>query len=433
MWLYALDLRQLPADPERDQAFKERAQALQGIRHFTLPTLLEADARDGWQWAAFAPVPGISLRDQLGGHGPLDPTQAALLLHDIGSTLKALRLQGVHGMLDVSSIHLNANKRLRCLLDFGISKLFDIVPSPHFCRAPEQWNNPRHASESTDIYAAAVIAWEAIAGDEPGALSGGDPYREKRFRQRIPALRVVREDVHEELSNLIFEWTSHDESERPKTWISALILLGSVLYELNDTGSRHPTAELLSAEDSEPPTRPNSETQRRRALLPPPVEHADTLPAPPTKPPISSIPPTPRTAGDFPKTRPNTRAPAFLLLRDAVQTKRFAAIAIGAALVMSAGIFIASRSIRSPAKQAVDSVNAKALALLLRAQSSAQNTPSSTAGDVSHNSQVTKVEPLISPSHARPRHRTRKAISPLDRFDPKRETKGSMYMGRQQH
>lgn len=302
VWLYALDLRQLPPDPERDQAFKERAQALQGIRHFTLPMLLEADARDGWQWAAFAPVPGISLRDQLGGHGPLDPTQGALLLHDIGSTLKALRLQGIHGMLDVSSIHLNANKRLRCLLDFGISKLFDIVPSPHFCRAPEQWNNPRHASESTDIYAAAVIAWEAIAGDEPGALSGGDPYREKRFRQRIPALRAVREDVHEALSNLIFEWTSHDESERPKTWISALILLGSVLYELNDAGSRHPTAELLSAEDSEPPTRPNSETQRRRALLPPPLEHADTLPAP----------------------LPNPRFPAFRprLARPAISRKR---------------------------------------------------------------------------------------------------------------
>lgn len=297
--IYVRDLRQWPLSSEALHAFKERAERLRRLRVDHVNPLLEADLQDGMAWAAFAAPEGDNLLDFKCDHGPLNVMAGAALLRSIGKALHEARFAGVHGMLKSTVIYLDTCGTLRSVDHFGLATLFEMRPETPLNAAPERWKERRPPTARMDIFSAAAIVWEAIAGDEPGAILGHDPLRNERIKQPYPPLRSVRPEVPQGFSEMLADWLSHDENERPASWVAALIELECHLEGLSRFAHTQPTAENLAQEDAEPATLPSSLIVQTRmapraaesvqaapeAQTATPgaasMEHADTIPAPP--------------------------------------------------------------------------------------------------------------------------------------------------------
>lgn len=444
------DLRHAPPSPEAALAFKMRAEPLFALRIDTIPDLLEVDIQNGFQWAAFAFPEGTPLHDFIAEHGPLSPMAGALLLRAIGASLHEARSAGAHGLLQTNAIYVDAEGSLRYLLHFGIASLFEIGPEALLHCPPELSKMSSYPGETADIYSAAAIVWEAIAGNEPGATSEPDPGRNERLKQRFPNLRSVRPEVPEGLSRLLFEWTSRDEFERPPYWALALIELEAELGALLRVAHIPKTAEDLASEDSEAPTLPSSMSIQVRAkplsaaqVLPSAdsLEHAQTIPAPA---PLSAIfantaeLPTPRTAEPTRReTPPATQAPAPMEpaskgemkpSRATRKAREIAAFAMGA-LCLGAAAMLALFSFRASEPAPPSEAPAAQPAQIQAAQTSAQIPKVHEQIMQDHNSDDPKGEPTIPKGRPRPRNEAKKRESPIDRFEPAGHLKARIYSG----
>ncbi len=433
--IYARDRRDSPPNPEMHRAFRERADSLRQPSAPSFSALITADFADGLQWAAFAFPEGLPLREYIWEHGRLDPLEGAILLSDLCIAFRTIPCSGVHGMLELQGIYIDEHKRLGHVLHLGIAQLFEISPPPRLYRAPEQWSGERETTQRADIYAAATIIWEAIAGDEPGARSGPDPEREKRLKQRFPRLKSARADVHELLSDVLHGWTSHDENDRPRSWRAAIIEIESVIVQLKEANSRSHTAAELLADDSEPPTHPVTGRNRRRTLPPPPLELAESIPAAPPKPSISSIPPTPRTAADISPNLPIPSAPkaehtpkSAQPMRAPRNTKRAIVLAILGVFVITAGVAFVVPALHKPAPREAISAKVSELARILRERAAAQIALENASAREIYNSQVVDDKTMNSSRVTRSKRAPQEPIEPADRHAPDENTEAGVYM-----
>lgn len=433
--VYVRDRRGIQPDPEQERAFQERAETLKQKPDPLLPALLAADVSDVFQWAAFSFPAGLPLRDWLWERGKISPIQGAALLRDICALFRALPKGSVHGMLESKAIYVSDTLQIRQIAHWGIVPLFGIRPPFRMYQAPEQWSGEHAIDHRADIYAAAAIVWEAIVGDEPGARSGHDPDRETRLKQRIPELCSARADVHKLFSDVLFDWTSHDIDERPRGWNAAYFAMNMVIADMNETAAAGHTAPDLMGNDSEPPTRPIPEKRNRVTIQPPPLEHADTIPAPAPKPTISSIPPTPRTAGDFPaapfmasKVSPSQRAPK--------NRKRAFALGFAGFALMMAGIAIVWNSPHPPFPPEITSAKAGELARLLREHAALEIALKQSQSEPVHNSDVANSQAAIAPQpsrNTRSKQPSAEPKIPADRHAFDTWTEHGVYMEDRQH
>ncbi len=276
--IYVQNLWKDPLPIEAVRAFKERAERLRLLRADRINPLLEADIDEDLAWAAFALPDGESLFDFKYHCPPFDVRSGAALLRSIGKALQEAHSAGFHGMLKPTAIYLDERGALRTLDQFGIAMLFEMLPETPLHAAPERWKEGRPLTARMDIFSAAAIVWEAIAGDEPGAISGHDPHRNERIRQPYPSLRSLCSDVPQGFSDMLARWMSHNEDERPVSWMAALAELeghfeGHAQKALTKPAAPHPTDE-----DAAPSTLPSSLIVQTR-MAPRSAEHAQALPS----------------------------------------------------------------------------------------------------------------------------------------------------------
>jgi serine/threonine protein kinase len=179
------------------------------------------EPQDGLLWLAMERVRGVTLAAWLTAHGPMPLGQLVVLFERIASVVQTAHERGiVHRDLKPSNVMVleRAGELLPKLLDFGVAKLFDgtvlpeplldlhypplppindnkpagavrkpgkstltnplapplgdrvgltqdhdTVGSPHYM-SPEQWGNAVTVGPASDLYALAVIAFEALTG-----------------------------------------------------------------------------------------------------------------------------------------------------------------------------------------------------------------------------------------------------------------------------
>ena len=176
------------AQVEREvERFVREAKAAARLDHPNIVTCHEFGEYDGWHYIAMAYVEGESLHQRL-ARGPLEPTEAARLVHALAAAVAHAHQQNViHRDIKPGNVILGKDGRPR-LTDFGIAKIISrtntpIMPSqltqvgqvlgtPGYM-APEQSAGRRwEIGPSADIY--------GLGGVLHAALTGG-PSRRFRF------------------------------------------------------------------------------------------------------------------------------------------------------------------------------------------------------------------------------------------------------------
>jgi len=183
------------------------------------------EPEDGLAWIAMEMVHGTSLEHWLREHGPLPLEMLVPFFEHVAEVVQDAHDHGiVHRDLKPSNVMMieYAGRIFPKLLDFGIAKLVDdsaafettVVPidvgepmfsalgesgrqnltqanatlgSPPYM-SPEQWCDPLSAGPRSDLYSLAVMAYEALTGEQPFTGATIAAIGEQHCSAAVPAL-----------------------------------------------------------------------------------------------------------------------------------------------------------------------------------------------------------------------------------------------------
>ncbi|HWP36651.1 MAG TPA: serine/threonine-protein kinase [Gemmatimonadales bacterium] len=153
------------------ERFVREARLLAGINHPNVVPVHRAGEVDGIAYYVMEHIAGETLAERL-SHGPLPPVEALKLGRDLLDALEAVHHHGVvHRDVKPSNIFLHAGRAL--LADFGVARsgavdgrpsteATSFIGTPGYM-SPEQVSGAP-ATEQSDLYAAAVVLYEAFTG-----------------------------------------------------------------------------------------------------------------------------------------------------------------------------------------------------------------------------------------------------------------------------
>ena len=157
--------------------FMRESRLAAAVSHPNIIPVIDAGDDAGLLYLAMQFIDGIDLASVLKGAGPLDPRDAALLLHQIGGALDAAHDQMlVHRDVKPANIVLRAENLSQALLtDFGLAK--NVAAGEQLTQlegwagtidylAPEQLQG-RHVDHRTDIYALTAVLYHCLTGSVP--------------------------------------------------------------------------------------------------------------------------------------------------------------------------------------------------------------------------------------------------------------------------
>ncbi len=146
-------------------------------------------------------VPGRTLKQAIGEHGPFAPEQAEGVLHDVAEALAYAHAHGVvHRDVKPENIFLDENTGRAMLSDFGIAHNADqesrltmtgaAIGTPAYM-APEQIDGAP-ADARSDVYSLGLVVWEMLTGRRP--WDGESLYNviSKQKNEELPAIDALR-------------------------------------------------------------------------------------------------------------------------------------------------------------------------------------------------------------------------------------------------
>jgi tRNA A-37 threonylcarbamoyl transferase component Bud32/tetratricopeptide (TPR) repeat protein len=292
-----------PVDVE--QRFVREAKLGASLNHPNLVSVFDTATDEEGVLIVMEYVEGEALARTL-KRGPLEPERVASVVRDVGSALDHAHAQGVvHRDVKPGNVLLRRDGVTK-LVDLGIATAQDHTRLTHSgmvlgtaaYMAPEQLEGGE-TSAATDVYALAVVAYEALTGER--AREGRTPLE---LAHRIatsppPDLRDAMPSASPQAAAVLKRAMAREPRDRPAS-------AGELARGLAGALEEPPTA----------PTRavPRTRTAPRAAPVPvPPPEPAAAKPPPPTAP--------PRRAGPTPGKRPVgaiALALVFLVLAAAV-------------------------------------------------------------------------------------------------------------------
>jgi eukaryotic-like serine/threonine-protein kinase len=273
-------VKRLHADSPSDveQRFVREAKLGASLNHPNLVSVFDTATDDEGVLIVMEYVEGEALARTL-KRGPLPPGRVASIVRDVGAALDHAHAQGVvHRDVKPGNVLLRHDGVTK-LVDLGIATAQDHTRLTHSgmvlgtaaYMAPEQLEGGE-TTPATDIYALAVVAYEALTGNR--AREGRTPLE---IAHRIatsppPDLRDALPSASPQAAEILKRAMAHDPRNRPRS-------AGELASGLARAVEEPPTA----------PTRavPRTRTERRPAPVPAPVPAATPAaaqPPPPTGP-----------------------------------------------------------------------------------------------------------------------------------------------------
>lgn len=169
--------------PEAMTRFRREAQAAASLRSANVVQILDYGVDGETPYIAMELLEGESLADRIERFGQIDPESCVSLLMQVSKALSRAHEQGiVHRDLKPDNIFLSrdGDDVVAKVLDFGIAKRTgalqtssdmstrtgSLMGTPYYM-SPEQASGRRQVDHRTDIWAFAVIAYEALTGRRP--------------------------------------------------------------------------------------------------------------------------------------------------------------------------------------------------------------------------------------------------------------------------
>ncbi|WP_244165202.1 serine/threonine protein kinase, partial [Streptomyces silaceus] len=190
------------ADPEFRSRFAHEVASARSIHGLFTAQVVDSGVDAPTPWLATAYVPGLSLQEVVGRHGPLPVRTVLLLVAGIAEALQAIHRAGVvHRDLKPANV-LIAGDGPR-VIDFGIARAADATGltgtglriGTAAYMAPEQAQGLA-VTPATDVFALGAVAAYAAGGVLP---FGGGPESAALYRvvHEAPDLSCVPQELHE--------------------------------------------------------------------------------------------------------------------------------------------------------------------------------------------------------------------------------------------
>lgn len=214
-------VKTVPADPDLVERVRREVRAASRLDHPNLVRLLDWGRDPDCVRLVWEIVEGPSLKELTAGVR-LDDARAGALMADVLDALEHAHARGViHRDVKPANILVDAEGNAR-LADFGVARvtgeaaltMVGALVGTVAYMAPEQaLGDP--ASPATDVYAAALVLYELLTGENP--LNGGSPAETHRRAARadIPPLRRLRPDLPAPLLASVDAALSADPARRP--------------------------------------------------------------------------------------------------------------------------------------------------------------------------------------------------------------------------
>ena len=273
----------LTKDPAFLDKFQQEARSVAMMSHPNIVTVHDVGSDGATHYIVMEMIEGKDLKKLIKTGGGL-PFDKAL---DYGIQICAglgfaHRSQLVHADVKPQNLLINREGVLK-VTDFGIAQAYtDTMPptrsdvvwgSPHYF-APEQAKGEK-PSPAADVYSIGVVLFEMFSGRLPYVGSSQRELALAHIQAEIPRLRDFKDDLPEDLSNVIAKVMS----KRPNDRYKHADQLGHILQEIRDR--RRQSAQRTASGRMAPPTLAGAPPARRPAPAAPPQAPVPARAAPP--------------------------------------------------------------------------------------------------------------------------------------------------------
>ncbi len=214
--------------PEAVARFHREALAAGRLGHEHIVEVLDLGTTDdGVPFLVMEYLEGATLRDVLAREGTLEVPRAVDITLQVLGVLEAVHAQGIiHRDLKPENIFLTQRGRrgdFVKVLDFGVAKFSEpgdgkltdqgkTVGTPSYM-SPEQVRG-RELDPRSDVYSAAVVVWELLAGRLPHEGENANEQMISIVTKDAPPLSSVRPDVDPRLSAILAQAMRRTPGER---------------------------------------------------------------------------------------------------------------------------------------------------------------------------------------------------------------------------
>lgn len=214
----------LADDPAFVDRFRTEAVAAARLRHPSIVAVFDTCSDPGAEAIVMELIAGVTLRQHLDRHGPLDPTEVAELGAELADALDCAHRAGlVHRDVKPANILLSDDGRV-LLTDFGIAKVRDdadrtqtgaMLGSVKYL-SPEQVEG-EPVDPRTDVYSLGIVLYEAATGRVP--FTGDTPAATAlaRLHQTPTRPRHLRPDIPQGLDDVIMRSIRRNPADRYTT------------------------------------------------------------------------------------------------------------------------------------------------------------------------------------------------------------------------
>ncbi len=218
---------EIAASQVREERFRREAQLAAQLSHPNVVPVYEFETREGLTYLIMPFVRGRTLETLLAERARLPLPNLLRVLRDVGAALDFLHPRGVvHRDVKPANILIEDEANRALLTDFGIALARvsgagsltvpgAYVGTPAYM-APEQMSAADRVDGRADLYALALVAYESLAGELPGA--GVD------LESLAAELHAVRPDVSAATAHALVAPLAENPLQRPQS--AAAWLLG---------------------------------------------------------------------------------------------------------------------------------------------------------------------------------------------------------------
>jgi eukaryotic-like serine/threonine-protein kinase len=269
--------------------FKREAQAAGNLQHQNIVAIYEYGEDDELAFIAMEHVNGRSLREHLIGGWQPELREFPEVIMQLFEGLDYSHSRGViHRDLKPANLLVSEAGVVK-ISDFGIARIGratdgpsnEIVGTPYYM-SPEQYQG-KPVDERTDLYSAAVITYEILAGRRP--FNGGADVLKYQVLKETPVLpSAVDRRLPQELDEVIMRGLAKNPAHRHAGAREFLEALQAAFNARPAAHSRSlpPTRRLEPPKQNTNPALPAvaNLARLRRAIAAPPVEQAPTIELP---------------------------------------------------------------------------------------------------------------------------------------------------------